>query len=392
MTYDMESVGFPGQAPISRRAFLKFCAVTASLLALPPGAARLLAQGLEGARRLPVVWLSFQECTGCTESLTRSAAPSIERLLFELVSLDYHHTLQAASGGAAEAARERVLKESAGELLVVVDGSVPTALEGACSTIAGEDDLSLLRRCLEAAEAVVAVGTCAAFGGLPAAMPNPTGAMGIGELMDRGLAPRRPLVNVPGCPPIPEVISALLAHRVAFGAFPALDEQGRPVAFYGETVHDRCSRRGHYEAGNFAKTFDDEGARAGWCLLELGCKGPVAHNACATVRWNGVSNPIESGHPCLGCSEPGFWDRGSFYQPLEPSALPAADAQSSLVERGAQIYDSQCVYCHDVDPTRLKTPADQVPELLRAGNIRSHRFTLEEGDMQALVEYLKEAR
>lgn len=376
---------------LSRRAFLKFCALAASLLALPPSAARLLADGLEKARRLPVVWLSFQECTGCTESLTRSSAPSFERLLFELISLDYHHTLQAAAGEAAEHAREATLKAHAGRFLLVVDGSVPTALDGACSTIAGEDNLSLLRRCLEAAEAVLAVGSCASFGGLPAAAPNPTGAMGIAELMDRGLVPRRPLVNLPGCPPIPEVMSAVLAHRVAFGNFPVLDAQGRPLAFYGETVHDRCSRRGHYEAGRFAKTFDDAGARSGWCLLELGCKGPVTHNACSTVRWNGVSNPVESGHPCLGCSEAGFWDRSSFYTPL-PSTLAATAAGDSPAQRGAAVYDSNCVYCHDANPASLKSPAHDVPALLRSGKIRSHRFTLEDADMQALMDYLKEAR
>src|SRR5574340_584482 len=221
---------------ISRRAFLKFCALTASLLALPPVAARLLAEGLAQGKRLPVVWLSFQECTGCTESLTRSSAPSIEWLLFELISLDYHHTLQAASGAAAEAARETILKTHAGRLLVVVDGSVPTALGGACSTIAGEDNLSLLRRCLEAAEAVLAVGTCAGVGGLPAAAPNPTGAMGIGERMDRGLAPR-------------------------------------------------LARRG---AGPPADWWHAEWRRAAGALLELGGTGPLTHNACSTVGWNGV--------------------------------------------------------------------------------------------------------
>lgn len=374
---------------VSRRAFLKFCAVAASLLALPPDAAPILAEALNRTRRLPLVWLSFQECTGCTESLTRSSAPSIERLLFELVSLDYHHTLQAAAGAAAEQARERVLNEASGKLLLVVDGSVPTALGGACSTIAGEDNLSLLRRCLGAAEAVVAVGTCASFGGLPAAAPNPTGAMGVAELMDRGLVPRRPLVNLPGCPPIPEVMSAVLAHRVAFGSFPALDAQSRPLAFYGEAVHDRCSRRGHYDAGRFAKTFDDAGARSGWCLLELGCKGPVTHNACSTVRWNGVSNPVESGHPCLGCSEPGFWDQGSFYTPLPTLTAPEA-AKSAPADRGKAVFDSNCVRCHDAGPRSLKTPPDDVPTLLRSGNIRSHRFTLEDADMQALLDYLKE--
>jgi len=384
-------IGISRQGPFSRRAFLKFCALTASLLALPPSAGPILAEALSRARRLPLVWLSFQECTGCTESLTRSSAPSIERLLFDLISLDYHHTLQAASGEAAEQAREAVLRESAGRLLLVVDGSVPTAQGGVFSTIAGVDNLSLLRRCLEAAEAVLAVGTCASFGGLPAAAPNPTGAMGIAELMQRGLVPRRPLVNLPGCPPIPEVMSAVLAHRVAFGRFPELDTHGRPLAFYGETVHDRCSRRGHYDAGRFAKTFDDEGARSGWCLLELGCKGPLTHNACSTVRWNGVSNPVESGHPCLGCSEPGFWDRGSFYTPLR-AAIAAPAPGDSPANRGAAVYDSNCVYCHDTNPASLKTPPEEVPAFLRAGKVRSHRFTLEDADMQALVDYLKEAQ
>lgn len=376
---------------ISRRSFLRFCTITASLLALAPGAAKLLAEGLVRARRLPVVWLSFQECTGCTESLTRSSAPGIERLLFDIVSLDYHHTLLAAAGEAAEAARERVLQQAAGRLLLVVDGSVPTALDGACSTIAGEDNLGLLARCLSAAEAVVAVGTCASFGGLPAAAPNPTGAMGVAELMDRQRVPRRPLVNLPGCPPIPEVITAVLAHRVAFGDFPALDEQGRPLAFYGETVHDRCSRRGHYEAGRFAQAFDDEGARAGWCLLELGCKGPQTHNACATLRWNGVGNPVESGHPCLGCSEPAFWDRGGFYEPLEPKRV-SGDPGLTPRERGAAVYDGNCIYCHDADPGRFKTPPDAVPALLRSGRVPAHRFSLTDADMQALVEYLKAPR
>jgi hydrogenase small subunit len=372
---------------VSRRAFLKFCAVTASLLALPPGTAAVLAGLLAQARRLPVVWLSFQECTGCTESLTRSSAPFVERLLFELISLDYSHLLQAAAGAAAEQVREKSLAENHGRLLLVVDGSVPTALNGACSTIAGEDNLSLLRRCLEAAEATLAVGTCAAFGGLPAAAPNPTGAMGVAELMARGLVPRRPLINLPGCPPIPEVMSAVLAHRVAFGRFPELDEQGRPLAFYGETVHDRCSRRGHYEAGRFARTFDDAGARAGWCLLELGCKGPVTRNACSTVRWNGVSNPIESGHPCLGCSEPGFWDRGSFYVPLRTTSTPA----ETPVQRGAAVYDRHCATCHGSSPG-LKTPPNEVPPLLQSGRLRGHRFDLDDNDMQALLDYLKGPR
>lgn len=372
----------------SRRAFLKFCAVVTSALALSPRSAALMAQVLSRAQRQPVIWLSFQECTGCTESLTRSTAPSVEHLLFDLISLDYHHTLMAAAGSAAEQAREESLKQHRGKAWLIVDGSIPTAFGGACSTIAGEDNLSLLRRCVDAAEAVIAVGSCAVSGGLPAAAPNPTGAMGVGALMSQGLVTRRPLVNLPGCPPIPEVISAVIVHRLAFGRFPQMDEQGRPLVFYGQTIHDRCNRRGHYEAGRFAQTFDDEGARAGWCLLELGCRGPTTHNACATVRWNGVGNPIESGHPCIGCSETGFWDRDSFYRPFQ---TPNEAAPGSIAEDGRAVYEGNCVYCHSDNPASLETPAEQVPDLLRSGEVRSHRFTLEDADMQALVDYLKES-
>lgn len=372
---------------MSRRLFLKYAAVLASLLALPPGAAPRLAHALARGPRPPLVWLSFQACTGCTESLCRATAPSLEHLIFDLLSLDYHHTLQAAAGSAAEAAREATLRAHKGHVLLVVDGSLATACDGACSTLAGEDSLSLLRRCLEAAEAVVALGSCAAFGGLAAAAPNPTGALGVAEAMRQGLVPARPLLNLPGCPPLPEAIAGVLAYRVAFADFPERDAFGRPLAFYAETVHERCSRRGHFQAGRFAKRFDDAGARAGWCLLELGCKGPVTRNACASLRWNGVGNPMESGHPCLGCAEPGFWDRGGFYRPLADAVLDAGDSPA-----GAAVYDSRCVYCHDADPAKLKTEPERVADLLRAGSIRAHRFSLDDAEMRALVDYLKASR
>ncbi len=384
------SVTNRGTCRISRRAFLKQCALWASLLALPPGGAAILARALVSGPRLPIVWLSFQECTGCTESLLRASAPDIVQLLFELISLDYHHTLQAAAGDAAEVARKATLRDYAGRLLLVIEGSVPTALGGACCTIAGEDALSLMRQCLDASEAVIAIGSCAAFGGLPGAAPNPTGALGVGELMSQGRVPQRPLVNLPGCPPIPEAIAAVFAYRLAFGRLPELDEHLRPHAIYAETVHERCSRRGHFEAGRFARNFDDAGARAGWCLLELGCKGPVTRNACSTWRWNGVGNPVESGHPCLGCAEPGFWDRGGFYVPLAKAAAQAGAAESD--NAGAAVYDSRCVYCHSADAGALRTGPDQVPTLLRSGNISAHRFELDDTEMRALVDYLKETR
>jgi len=319
---------------VSRRAFLKFCAAAASLMALPPSMAPAIAEALGKRTRPSVIWLSFQECTGCTESLTRSHTPTIESLIFDMISLDYHHTLQAASGTAAEHAREQAMAEPG--YLVLVDGSIPTKDDGIYSIIAGMTNLQMLKETLENAAAVVTIGTCAAFGGIPKADPNPTGAKSVQALMDEGLVPRKPVINVPGCPPIPTVITGVLAHYLTFGEIPELDHLGRPTMYFGDSIHDRCYRRPFYDQGKFAKTFDDEGARKGWCLFELGCKGPTTYNACATAKWNnGTSFPIESGHGCIGCSEPDFWDAGSFYSalsmPTKPLDLAAGAAVAGVV-------------------------------------------------------------
>lgn len=299
------------QQGISRRGFLKYCTALTSMMALPASMVPTVVHALESARRPSVIWLSFQECTGCTESLTRSHSPTIEGLIFDHISLDYHHTLQAASGAAAEQAREQAMKDNEGHYLVVVDGSIPLADPG-YSTIAGISNLDMLNETVAGAAAVIAVGTCSAYGGLPHAAPNPTGAVSVTSLVKD-----KPVINVPGCPPIPTVITGVLAHYLTFGSIPELDSLGRPKVFYGDSIHDRCYRRSFYDRGLFAETFDDEGAKKGWCLYRLGCKGPVTHNACATLKWNQQTSwPVESGHGCLGCSEPDFWDAGSFYKAL----------------------------------------------------------------------------
>jgi hydrogenase small subunit len=314
---------------VSRRGFLKFCAATASMMALPPAMVPAIAEALEKARRPSVIWLSFQECTGCTESLTRSFSPTVEDLIFDVISLDYHHTLQAASGEAAEEARKEAMKESYGEYLVVVDGSLPGPdANPGYSTIAGVTNLEILKETAAGAKAIVCVGTCASFGGLPYAAPNPTGAVPVHEVITD-----KPIINVSGCPPVPMVITGVLAQYLTFAQLPELDEYNRPLAFFGQSIHDRCYRRPFYDKGLFAETFDDEGARKGWCLYRLGCKGPMTYNACATMKWNGgTSWPVESGHGCLGCSEPNFWDAGSFYKSL---SVPTVDAGATLLAAGA---------------------------------------------------------
>jgi len=317
---------------VSRRGFLKYCSATASLMALPPSAVAQVAEALATARRPSVIWLSFQECTGCTESLTRSHAPTIESLIFDAISLDYHHTLQAAAGHGAEAAREAAMEENKGKYLLVVDGSIPAGNNG-YSTIAGISNYDMLKDTAKDAFAIIAVGTCAAFGGLPQASPNPTGAVSVSDIITD-----KPIINVSGCPPIPVVITGVLAHFLTFGTIPELDALGRPAAFFGQNIHDRCYRRPFYERGKFAETFDDEGARKGWCLYKLGCKGPTTYNACATLKWNeGTSFPIQSGHPCIGCSEPSFWDKGGFYDPISAGNWGSRDALLGAAAAGAAL-------------------------------------------------------
>jgi hydrogenase small subunit len=164
----------------------------------------------------------------------------------------------------------------------------------------------------EDAAAVIAWGACASWGCVQAAKPNPTHAVPIDKVITD-----KPIIKVPGCPPIAEVMTGVVTFITTFGRLPELDRQGRPQMFYSQRIHDKCYRRPHFDAGQFIEQWDDENARKGFCLYKMGCKGPTTYNACSTVRWNnGVSFPIQSGHGCIGCSEDGFWDKGPFYERL----------------------------------------------------------------------------
>ncbi|WP_026340837.1 hydrogenase small subunit [Thioalkalivibrio sp. ALJT] len=306
---------------ISRRSFLKFCAAVASSMAIPASMVPAMAESLAKARRQSVIWMSYQECTGCIESLTRSYTPTLESMLFNFISLDYQHALQAAAGRQAEDALHQAMEDNWGEYLVIADGSIPLKDDGVYSTVDGHTNLESIKEVAEGAAAIIAIGTCAAYGGVGAAKPNPTGAVGVDQIITD-----KPILNVPGCPPMPEVMTGVLTSYLAFGRLPDVDSKKRPLAFFGDTIHDRCYRRPYYDLGLYAKSFDDEGARKGWCLYELGCKGPITYNACATTKWNqGTSWPVQSGHGCIGCSEPNFWDKDSFYKPLSAGQWGSAE-------------------------------------------------------------------
>lgn len=300
------------QRGISRREFLKFCGAMAATLALPTHYTTRIAQALIGAVRPPLVWLEFQDCTGDTESFLRSGQPSVDDLLLETLSVDYHETIMVPAGAMTEKSLLDTVENFAGQYLCVVEGSIPARDGGVYCTIRGRTALSIVREVSASALATIAVGTCAWDGGLAAANPNPTGAVGVKDAVP-GLTN---LINLPGCPANVVNLTATLVHFLTFDEFPATDERGRPLFAYGDEIHEQCERHHHYERERFVLEWGDAGHRNGWCLKKMGCKGPDTHHNCPVVQWNEATSwPIGAGHGCIGCAEQRFWDRYSpFYR------------------------------------------------------------------------------
>ncbi|WP_166961599.1 hydrogenase small subunit [Yeosuana marina] len=296
----------------SRRDFMKFATYIAAYMGLENSMVGQVAKSLESTYRVPVIWEHFQECTCCSESFIRSDHPIVADIILDKISLDYTLTLMAASGHQAEAAKQSTMEKYKGEYILCVEGSVPMGDDGNYCCIGGRSAKDLLIEAAAGAKAIIAWGSCASNGCVQAAKPNPTNATPIHKIIKN-----KPIIRVPGCPPIGEVMAGVIVHLVTFGRLPELDRLGRPKAFYAKRVHDSCYRRPYYDAGLFAETFDDQNAKDGYCLYKLGCKGPMTYNSCGTIKWNnGVSYPIQSGHGCIGCSEDSFWDNGPFYERL----------------------------------------------------------------------------
>ncbi len=296
----------------SRRDFMKLGAMMTAFMGLESSMVGQVTKAMEKAARIPIIWLHGQECTCCSESFIRSSHPLVADILLDLVSLDYTETLMAPSGHQAEKSLHDTMTNYHGKYLLCVEGSIPTKEQGVYCCIGGKTFENIVEEAAEGAKAIIAWGSCASNGCVQSAKPNPTGATPIHEII-KG----KPIINVPGCPPIAEVMAGVVVHLLTFDRIPELDRLHRPKAFYSRRVHDTCYRRPNYDAGLFVESFDDENAKKGYCLYKMGCKGPVTYNACGVIRWNnGVSFPIQSGHPCIGCSEENFWDNGGFYKRL----------------------------------------------------------------------------
>ena len=317
--------GTAAQHNVSRRDFLKFCSLMTGVLALPRSYMRTIENALETKQRLPVIWLEMQDCAGCTEALLRATQPTVGQLVLDVLSVDYHETIMAASGNLAEEAKQATI--DAGGYLLVVEGSIPVGDGEFYCTVGGKSALQLLNEAAANAVAIVAVGNCAAFGGWPYATPNPTNASFVSELIKD-----KPVMNLPGCPYNPVNLTAAVVHFLTFGELPAMDDLHRPLFAYGALIHDNCPKRGHFDAGEFVVAWGDEGHKKGWCLYKMGCKGPVTYHNCPTVEYNdGTSWPIKAGHGCIACSEPGFWDLGVYNQAdLQRYAPPTTYAPAQL--------------------------------------------------------------
>lgn len=334
----------------SRRDFMKFCGWVGAATGIASTQLGKVVYALENKPRPPVIWLHFQECTCCSESFIKSDHPLVSDVVLDMVSLDYTETLQAASGHQAEKALHDTMTKYKGQYILMVEGSIPTKEDGVYCCIGGRSAEQILEEAAADAAAIIAWGNCAFAGCVQAAKPNPTGATPV-----RKLVSGKPIINVPGCPPIADVMAGVVVHMLTFDRIPELDSQGRPKAFYSRRIHDTCYRRPNYDAGLFVETFDDENAKKGYCLYKMGCRGPVTYNACAVTKWNdGVSFPIQSGHGCIGCSEDGFWDEGPLYQHLPETAGFAIEGTADKIGIAAAAATAAGVGAHFVTANLAK--------------------------------------
>jgi hydrogenase small subunit len=315
---------------IHRRDFLKIITMAAASVGLSASTAMQIAEAATRGLKPSVVWLHFQECTGCTESLLRTAHPELSELILDLISLDYHETLSAAAGHQAEENLRRTMEEMKGKYVCIVEGAIPTRDDGIYCKIAGRTAVDILEDVAADAGAIIAIGSCASWGGIPSADPNPTGATGAPMILAD-----KTVVSIPGCPANPYNLLGTVLQFATLGTLPALDEKGRPEFAYGRTIHEDCPRRAHFDAGRFALQYGDEAHREGYCLYRLGCKGPSTHANCSRKSFGEVPGawPIGIGHPCVGCTEQALafrvpiHDTVEIERPTPPDTYPGIDPE-----------------------------------------------------------------
>lgn len=325
-TQFLDALEFHG---IKRRDFLKYCGATAALLGLSEAFIPKIAAALEKAsKRQPVIWLNFASDSGCTESFIKATYPSPAQVILDILSVDYNETIMAAVGKQTEEILAKSRKE--GGYILIVEGGIPT--KKGHGMIGNMEMLEVFKINAAPAVAILAIGSCATDGGVPAAKPNPSQIIGTAEALKRvGIS--KPLVNLDLCPVNPQYLVGVVVNFLLLGKIPDLDSFGRPIMFYGQTIHDNCERRAHFDAGRFVEKFGSQEEALNYCLYKMGCKGPMTYSACPKIQYNDrTSWCIKAGGPCIGCAERGWTDKfAGFYERLPGVKIPGLGG----VEAGA---------------------------------------------------------
>lgn len=283
---------------MQRREFIKLGATCAALMGLSTKLAPELAHGLAraGEENKSILWLQGQSCSGCSVSLLNAEQPTFFQIITQSISLQFHSVLSAATGEVAQNTVENIIQSR--NYYLVAEGSLPEGMPEAC-TFGGDYFQDLLRRAAENSEAVISAGTCAAFGGIPAADGNKTGAVSVTKYLQGQNI--NSVINIPGCPMHPDWMTGVIAHLTTWGV-PELDEKHRPKTFFGQTVHDNCPRYAYYAQEQFARHPGETG-----CLFLVGCLGPITKSDCTLRKWNeGINHCIDANAPCAGCASEGF--------------------------------------------------------------------------------------
>jgi hydrogenase small subunit len=285
---------------ISRRDFLRYSAVMAALFGISQFEfTSKIAQAIAfSSKKPPVIWLEGQDCAGCSISFTQILNPPASTIILDKISLRYHETVMAGAGHLAEKVYHDTVKE--GGYVLVVEGSVPTADDRFCM-VGGRPFKAILEEAANRAGAIIAVGACASYGGIPKATPS----KGVG--LDKALLGKA-VINLPTCPVHPDHLAGTVLYFLTTGKVPPLDKIGRPLIYFSESIHDNCRRRAHFDANRFLEDWNNPEQKE-WCLAKKGCKGPLANSDCPIRRWNdGINFCIDCGAPCMGCGEPEFYE------------------------------------------------------------------------------------
>jgi hydrogenase small subunit len=317
----------------NRREFLRLMGGTAAAFSF----AGVMFQGCKkalkkAAENTPVIWLQCQSCSGCSVSLLNTVDPDIPKLITEYISLNFHQTVCGGTGDALMKVLHEAVEKNRKDFVLVVEGSIPTK-HYLYNTLGSRDHHHIgadewVEKLGRNAKAVIAVGQCATFGGIPAARGNVTGAMGVTNFFKlKGID--KPVINVAGCPSHPDWIVGTIAYFILKGKIPKLDEYNRPMMYFGKTVHENCENLKYYRKGIFAKEWGDKG-----CLYNLGCLGMDTGCDIPVRKWNdGTNSCTGSGSGCIGCTEPVYPDTGTrgLYKHLQASDEEINRIESPLI-------------------------------------------------------------